>query len=140
MVIDHIGVVVRSLEKGIAQWSAMFGYRPLTQPVLNTRQRVRVVFLEKKGSPMIKLVEAADETSVVHQFAQRGGGLHHLCFRCDDLPAHVASLQEMGARLLNAPEPGEAFGGDEIAFLFAGGGLNIEVIATDHKAERIPCV
>jgi methylmalonyl-CoA/ethylmalonyl-CoA epimerase len=138
MTIDHIGIVVKSLEEGIAQWTTMFGYRPLTAPVVNSRQRVRVVFLEKAGSPLIKLIEAVDDTSTVHRFALRGGGLHHLCFRCDDLPAAVAGLRDQGARLLTAPQPGEAFGGEDIAFVFAGNGLNIELIATDTKADRLP--
>lgn len=27
MHIDHIGIVVKTLEKGIAQWTSMFGYK-----------------------------------------------------------------------------------------------------------------
>ena len=43
-----------------------------------------------------------------------------------------------GLRILTSPEPGEAFDNELIAFLFAGNGLNIELIDTDKKAGRLP--
>lgn len=134
MVIDHIGIVVRSLESGIQRWQAMFGYRLCSDIVVNTRQRVRVAFLAKEGSITIKLLEPADVHSPVSTFAAKGGGLHHICFRCADLRAEIPLLTENGARLLVGPQPGEAFNNHEIAFLFAGGNLNVELIDTTDKA------
>lgn len=80
MVIDHIGIVVQSITDGIEHWKKHFGYLPLTATVTNTRQKVRVCFLQKENSMLIKLVEPLDETSPVYRFALRGGGLHHICF------------------------------------------------------------
>ncbi len=137
MVIDHIGIVVKSLEAGIAHWEKVFGYRRMTDPVLNTRQKVRVVFLCKAGSLQVKLIEPADETSVIYALAQRGGGLHHICFKCDDMTDELVRLKSNGLRLLAGPQPGEAFDNDDIAFLFAKQGLNIELIDTDKRASRI---
>lgn len=138
MIVDHFGIVVPSLDRGIAQWRDSFGYTPTTAPVVNSRQKVRVVFLGKEGSTPVKLVEPLDSTSPVSGLAARGGGLHHLCFRCDDLEAGVAQLVARGGRVLAAPQPGEAFEGEPIAFVFAGNGLNVELIATDRKAARLP--
>jgi len=137
MVLDHVGIVVRSLAEGIDQWETMFGYRQMTGSVVNTRQKVVVVFMEKEGSTLVKLIEPVDETSSVYRFARRGGGLHHLCFRCDGLSSEITRLEEAGARLITPPEPGEAFEGEDIAFVFAGQGLNIELIATDLKSARL---
>ena len=36
--------------------------------------------------------------------------------------------------VLAAPQPGEAFDNEPIAFVYAGQGLNVELIATDRKA------
>ena len=44
---------------------------------------------------------------------------------------------EGGARVLATPQPGEAFEGEEIAFLFCKNGLNVELIATERKARLI---
>ena len=60
MVLDHIGVVVKSLERGIEVWRQAFGYDQATSPVINSRQQVRVVFLRKEGSVLIKLIEPTD--------------------------------------------------------------------------------
>jgi methylmalonyl-CoA/ethylmalonyl-CoA epimerase len=137
MVIDHVAILVRSLEQAIPLWQSAFGYAAMTSPVVNTRQRVRVVFLAKKGSVVIKLFEPTDESSPVHAAAARGGGLHHLCFRCESLDDELARLQHQGMRLLAGPEPGEAFDNEAIAFVYAGQGLNVELVATDKKAARL---
>ena len=85
MVIDHIGMVVRSIEKAIEHWEEIFEYQQMTEVVVNTRQNVKVVFLCKENSLTVKLIEPVDETSAVYKFAMKGGGLHHLCFKCNDM-------------------------------------------------------
>src|SRR5690349_5047041 len=106
VIVDHIGIAVRSLERAIDDWGRLFGYRQVTEIVVNTRQKVRVVFLRKDASIDIKLIEPTDETSPIYGFTARGGGLHHLCFRCDDVDAELARLNALGARTLRPPEPG----------------------------------
>ena len=133
MVIDHIGIVVCSLEDGIKQWEEMFGYRVASEVVLNTYQEVNVVFLTKPGSVPVKLVQPAGVGSPIASFARRGGGLHHICFRCDDLEVEVPLLKSKGARLIVPPRPGEAFNNKDIAFLLARNNLNIELIDTTEK-------
>ena len=137
MILDHVGVAVRSIESAVARWESVFGYRRMTGLVLNTRQKVRVTFMEKEGSLPVKLIEPSEPTSPIQAFVQRGGGLHHLCFRCESLSAELVRLRELGLRVLATPEPGEAFEGEKIAFVFAGDGLNVELIDTDRRAARI---
>jgi methylmalonyl-CoA/ethylmalonyl-CoA epimerase len=137
MVIDHIGIVVKSIDKGIDLWENTFGYHKMTKVVINTRQKVKVVFLKKENSIPIKLVEPTDESSPVFALSQKGGGLHHLCFKCDDLHNVLSHLQGQSTRILAPPSPGEAFENEEIAFVFVGQGLNIELIDTDKRAGTI---
>ena len=138
MILDHVGIAVRSIEQSIELWSEVFAYTQATEVVLNTRQKVRVVFLAKPGSLQVKLIEPTDSTSPVHAFTQRGGGLHHLCFRCESVDAEVARLVALGLRVLAPPEPGEAFENELIAFVYAGDGLNVELIDTMRRAGRRP--
>jgi len=133
MVIDHIGVVVRSLEDGIQQWERSFGYTRRSDIVLNAREQVRVVFLAKEGSVIVKLVEPVGAESPVFAFARRGGGLHHLCFRCENIDAGVSKLKDEGALCLKPPEPGEAFNNNKIAFLLIKNNLNIELVDSAEK-------
>ncbi|MBD3419285.1 MAG: hypothetical protein GF398_04120 [Chitinivibrionales bacterium] len=134
MIIDHIGIVVSSLDKGIEKWRRLFGYDQLTEITTNTRQKVNVVFLEKENSAIVKLIEPTDDSSPVFLFAKRSGGLHHLCFRTENLDAEIARLESESLRILARPQPGEAFDNKNIAFVYAQDGLNIELIDTARKA------
>lgn len=138
MILDHVGIAVRSIERSLEHWQAVFGYRQETEIVTNTLQRVRVVFLGRPGSLQVKLVEPTDPSSPIHAFTQRGGGLHHLCFRCDSVAAELVRLEALGLRVIAPPRPGEAFEGELIAFVYAGDGLNIELIDTERRAGRLP--
>jgi methylmalonyl-CoA/ethylmalonyl-CoA epimerase len=137
MVIDHIGIVVNNLESGIDHWRSVFGYEQMTEIVINTRQKVKVAFLCKKNSIDIKLVEPTDKLSPVFEYAQKGGGLHHLCFRCDDLNSQLQQLKVLGLRVIADAQPGEAFENERIAFVYARNGLNIELIETCKRARRL---
>jgi len=137
MVIDHIGIVVRSLEAGVEHWEKVFGYKRMTEMVINTRQKVKVVFLKKENSLPIKLIEPTGETSPIFGFAQKGGGLHHLCFKCGNMAAELERMSGLGLRIIAQPQPGEAFDNENIAFIFAKQGLNIELIDTDKRAKLI---
>jgi methylmalonyl-CoA/ethylmalonyl-CoA epimerase len=137
LVIDHIGIVVKSIEEGIEHWKNVFGYEQFTEIIENTRQRVRVAFLKKDNSITIKLVEPVNSESPVHRFALKGGGLHHLCFKCENLDEAIIDLQNKGLRILTPPEEGEAFENEKIAFVYGKSGLNIELIDTEKKANKL---
>jgi methylmalonyl-CoA/ethylmalonyl-CoA epimerase len=137
MVIDHIGIAVKSLEDGIEYWKTVFGYKQLTEIIINTRQKVRVVFLTKNNSLRVKLIQPTDSASPAYAFVQRGGGLHHLCFKCAKLDEEISRLSALGMRVLVEPQPGEAFEDENIAFIFAKQGLNIELIDTNKRAGMI---
>jgi methylmalonyl-CoA/ethylmalonyl-CoA epimerase len=137
MNIDHIGIVVRDMQKSIEYWKQVFHYTQMTDMVVNTRQKVKVVFMHKEGSLTVKLIEPVDETSTIFAFSRKGGGLHHLCFKCDDLNSQLKELTDRGLRVLTPPAPGEAFDNEPIAFLMTSQGLNIELTATDKRASRL---
>ncbi len=137
MIIDHVGIVVKSLEKGIEDWQTIFGYQQMTEMVVNTRQKVKVVFMSKDNSLTVKLLEPTDESSPVFALSRKGGGLHHLCFKCDDMAIELVRFKEQNLRILADPQPGEAFENENIAFLYAKQGLNVELIDTDKRAKRI---
>ena len=137
MVIDHLGIAVKSMELGIKHWLQTFSYTQATEIVVHTRQKVKVVFLEKNNSLPIKLIQPIDKSSPLYPFAQKGGGLHHICFKCANIDTEMERLKDEGLRVLVQPQPGEAFEDERIAFLFAKQGINIELIDTDKRAKRI---
>lgn len=133
--IDHIGIVVKNINDGIKQWQEIFNYQQMTEIVVNTKQKVNVVFMKKTDSCLIKLVSPTDESSSIYKFAKRGGGLHHLCFQADSLEHELNTIDNSKLRVLSPPQSGEAFENEDIAFIYAGNGLNIELIDTDKKAK-----
>ncbi len=137
MVIDHIGFAVKNLEEAIAYWAEVFGYRQMTEVVENTRQRVKVCFMTKKGSTIVKLIEPAEGNQSLQNFVNRGGGFHHVCFRCDSITETMTDLTAKGLLTLVPPQPGEAFNNHDIAFLLGRYGMNIELIDTEDKAALI---
>lgn len=132
--LDHVCLAVRKIAPARALLERVLGYRPRTNPVENTRQQVVVQFMSKPGSLDIKLIEPSSMDSPLVDFIKRsGGGLHHLAFRTQSVPAGAVDLEAKGAKILAPPQPGEAFDEALIAFAFLGAGLNIELIDTDAR-------
>lgn len=134
MKIDHICFAVKSLDEGIAYWERVFGYRQMTRIVENSRQKVKVVFMSKDDSLTIKLIEPVVNNQSLLNFVNKGGGFHHICFKCSDMNQEMAELSHKGLITLVQPQEGEAFNNNKIAFLLAKYSLNIELIDTDEKA------
>ena len=128
MNIDHICFAVKNLPEGIAYWDRVFGYKQMTEIVVNSRQKVKVTFLKKENSITIKLIEPVEGNQSLTNFVNKGGGFHHLCFKCDDVNVGLKDLRDKGLLTL------EAFNNHDIAFLLAKYGINIELIDTDEKA------
>jgi methylmalonyl-CoA/ethylmalonyl-CoA epimerase len=96
-----------------------------------------VTFLKKEDSITIKLIEPVEGNQSLQNFVNRGGGFHHVCFKCSDIEVKIDELKNEGLILLVPPQEGEAFNNNKIAFLLARYGLNIELIDTDDKAEML---
>jgi methylmalonyl-CoA/ethylmalonyl-CoA epimerase len=134
MKIDHICFAVKNIQDGIDYWDRVFGYKQMTSIVENSLQKVKVAFLHKNDSITIKLIEPLGSNQSLINLVNRGGGFHHVCFKCTDMNVTIDELKKEGLISLVPPQPGEAFNNHNIAFLFARYGLNIELIDTDEKA------
>jgi methylmalonyl-CoA/ethylmalonyl-CoA epimerase len=108
--IDHVAVVVRSVDEAMPRYAALFGLRPDDGAHDVASQRVRLAFLATGPDPAarIELIQPLDDESGVARFlASHGEGLHHVCFRTDDLPATLDGLAAAEAELIDRqPRPG----------------------------------
>ncbi len=90
----HIGIVVDDLEPAIAKFARLVGV-----PAHDRWQSeigVRVAFFEVAGT-RIELVEYTGP--IVERFGPvmaRRDGIHHLCFRVDDLESALAEVKQRG--------------------------------------------
>jgi len=82
----------------------------------------------------IELVHPLDGKGPIQTFLEkRGGGLHHLCFRTDDLDGDVARLRAKGYRFTtDGPTPGAH--GTRVIFVHpkSFGGVLVEL--AEHPA------
>ncbi len=125
--IDHIGIAVQNIDDALKVYADALGLH-VAQTDKEEGQKSIVAFLPA-GESEVELVEPIGQDGPVARFlAKRGEGIHHICFRVDDLEAHLERLQRQGFRLINkTPVPGAH--GCRVAFLHpsAGNGVLIEL-------------
>jgi methylmalonyl-CoA/ethylmalonyl-CoA epimerase len=128
-VLDHIGIAVRSIE--LARIYAALGLTIDHVEAVET-QGVKTAFLSVGDSNLELLEPLSDDSPIAKFIAKRGEGIHHICFRVDDIETHLERLKAEGYRLINeAPVPGAH--GCRVAFLHpsAGDGVLIELSEKD---------
>ena len=127
MKIDHLGIAVPSLEKGLAVWRDLFGLEA-SAPETVPGQGVTTAFLSV-GEPRLELLEPTGPDTPVGRFlARRGPGFHHVCFLVTDLTEALGRLEEQGVRLVDRkPRPGAE--GALVAFIHpeSTGGVLVEL-------------
>ena len=131
--LDHIGIAVKSLD-------AVRIYEDLGLTIEHSEtvesQRVRTAFLSVGGSNLELLEPTGADSPIARFIEKRGEGIHHLCFRVDDIDAHLGILRAKGYRLINEhPVPGAH--GCRVAFLHpsAGSGVLIELSQLDPESD-----
>jgi methylmalonyl-CoA/ethylmalonyl-CoA epimerase len=110
VIIDHVAVVVRSIDEALPRYRELFGLESSdgVRPV--AAQGVRICFLPTGPAPAarLELIEPTGPNSGVARFLDsRGEGLHHVCFGTTTLVQELARLESAGAELVDhVPRPG----------------------------------
>ena len=113
--IDHIGVAVDDLDEAISLYRDHLGM-PLQHRETVEQLGVEAVLLGI-GEGHVELLRPALPDSPVGRFLERrGGGIHHVAYRVDDVAAALETLRRRGVRLVDEePRPGSR--GTTIAFV-----------------------
>jgi methylmalonyl-CoA epimerase len=103
--VDHIGIAVRSIAEARRFYEVMGLEVSSIEEV--PAEGVRVAMIPC-GSSRIELLEPMSPDSPVAKFLdQRGPGMHHLCFRSDDVRGDDSRLRSAGVEVLrDEPTPG----------------------------------
>lgn len=104
--LDHIAIAVPDFEKAIKRFMEDFGLSFDGSEDVESAKTSTAFFPVDAAS--IELVHPfKGEGPIAAYLDKRGGGLHHLCFRSDDLDADVERLREKGYQFLSdAPTSG----------------------------------
>jgi len=104
--LDHIAIAVPDLDKAIERFANDFGLS------LKGREDVESAKTSAAFLPIsdanIELVHPLNGEGPIQKYLdKKGGGMHHLCFRSDDIEADVTRLKSKGYQFLSeAPTPG----------------------------------
>lgn len=98
--INHVAIAVPDIDSSLTFWRDAMGLK-VDHVEEVPSQKSTVVFIPV-GESEIELVKpTSGDTGVAKFIAEKGGGLHHLCFEVDDIDAMLADLKEKGVRLIN---------------------------------------
>ncbi len=98
--IDHLAIAVKSLDDALRFYERAFGLRE-NAIVEIADQKTRVAFISM-GECRLELLEPMGDDSPVGRFLKRRGeGLHHVCFRVDDIEAEISRLRTAGVKLID---------------------------------------
>lgn len=113
--VDHIGIAVADLDAAIALYGSTAGTSVTLRERLQDRG-IELAFLNTGGTKLELLMPLEDNTPIARFLAKRGPGIHHICYRVNDIKAEMARLEGLGAKLIDtAPRPGAS--GTMIAFI-----------------------
>lgn len=98
--LDHIAIAVPHLAKAIERFVNDFGLTLSGQEDVIAEQTSTAFFPISLTS--IELVNPIDGAGPIAKYLdKRGGGIHHLCFRSDNLDEDVAHLRLKGYQFLS---------------------------------------
>lgn len=93
--LDHIAIAVPDLEKGIKRFLEDFGIE-YTGIEHAHAQQTSTAFFSIEGT-QIELIHPIDGQGPVAKFLEKKpGGLHHICFKTDDIDADIEHLKAKG--------------------------------------------
>ncbi|MDK2980817.1 MAG: methylmalonyl-CoA/ethylmalonyl-CoA epimerase [Chloroflexota bacterium] len=124
--INHIAVAVNDIESALLFWQEALGLK-LDHTEEVESQKAKVAFLPV-GESEVELVQPTSmDTGTAKFLAERGPGMHHLCFEVDDIEGMLAQLKAKGVRLIN--ETPLALEGRRMAFVHpkSTGGVLVEL-------------
>lgn len=90
--VDHVAIVTRDADLAIEHFRDRYGL-----PVVHDEQLddvgVRLVYL-RAGNIYLQVVQPTTNPDISEFLASSGEGLHHICFRVDDIEATLAGLPD----------------------------------------------
>jgi catechol 2,3-dioxygenase-like lactoylglutathione lyase family enzyme len=114
--IDHLNIVVADLERSLAFYTGVLGFKKTKEAYLEGEWIDRVVGLKgvqaraafivaPAGEPRIELLCYEAPAGLVREENSRPNthGLRHIAFRVDDIAATVARLRTAGATVFSEP-------------------------------------
>jgi methylmalonyl-CoA/ethylmalonyl-CoA epimerase len=124
--INHIAIAVADIDGALSFWRDALGL--IVDHIEDIPSQNSEVGFLLCGDSKVELVKpTAEDTGIAKFLAERGGGMHHLCFEVDDIDAMLLQLKDKGVRLIN--ETAMELPGRKMAFVHpkSTGGVLVEL-------------
>lgn len=125
--IDHLGVAVKSIDKGKEFWTDILGLAFEGAETVEA-QKVTTAFFPVGESEVELLESTAPDGPIARYIEKRGEGIQHIAFRVENIDEALEELKEKGVQLIDET-PRTGAGGARIAFLHpkSMGGVLVEL-------------
>ena len=99
MKIEHIGIVVRDLERAEALYRALFPEAEFySEPVADGSMKMLII---KGDNIKLELMQPLIEDSPTGKFlAKKGEGMHHIAYQVDDIEQAMQQAKQIGLQVL----------------------------------------
>jgi methylmalonyl-CoA epimerase len=133
--IDHVAIVVRSLDDALRFYRDTLGILP--SRVLDfPREGVKIAFLPLggPGGSEIELLEPTDPSTGIARFLEKHGeGIHHICLQVPDIERALNELHDAGAPVLDAVPRTTAEGRGIFLHPKGANGVLLELVQRDSE-------
>lgn len=125
--IEHIGIAVKDLDTSAPFWKHVLNI-PHSGTEAVADQGVTTDIYDT-GQGKVELLEATGPDSPIAKFTdKRGPGVHHLCFKVDNITQAIKELKESGIQVLS-DQPSVGAEGYKVVFIHpkSTGGVLVEL-------------
>ena len=125
--IDHLGVAVKSIDKGKEFWTDILGLAFEGAETVEA-QKVTTAFFPVGESEVELLESTAPDGPIARYIEKKGEGIQHIALRVENIDEALEELKEKGIQLIDET-PRMGAGGARIAFLHpkSTGGVLVEL-------------
>jgi len=131
----HVAIAVNNLSAVEEVYTTALGLKVEHREVVEDQKVKTSMLVPKDGGTAIELLEPTSEDSPISKFLEkRGEGIHHICYKVDDIESVLAKLKEQGVRLIDeTPRPGAY--NSRVAFIHpkAMNGVLVELAELNNK-------
>jgi len=131
--LDHIAILVSDTDKALEIFHQKLGF-PLVFSEILEDQGVRLTHLDMGGVQLQLVQPLRDDIPLAKVLAEKGEGLHHMCFYVDELARSVDDLRMKGVGCRDAV-PRSAPAGKRAVFLKPEDTYGVLVELTSHPQQ-----
>ena len=126
--VDHVGIVVRDLNKSAAWYEQHLGFKrlyeygfPGVKALFIANDDIRLELFETEGASPMAPERTAPSTNL------KIGGINHVALAVDDLDAAIRELKAGGVEVASEPRDVPDGHGDRFAFIHDNEGMIVEL-------------